>query len=91
MRKPPQSLAPDDKRITRKEARDLLHALDKPEFNGLMDNYMKEISDPNNIKESNQFLKESEEKNDLPQNVKLAKPTPGFCIKSEKFSVKHPG
>ena len=58
----PGELAPDDKRITRKEARDLLTALDKPEFNGLMDDYLKEISDPNNIKETNQFLKESEEK-----------------------------
>ena len=86
----PGELAPDDKRITRKEARDLLNALDKPEFSGLMDDYLKEISDPNNIKETNKFLKESEEKKDLPANVRLAKPTPGFCIKSEKYSIKHP-
>ena len=86
----PGELAPDDKRITRKEARDLLTALDKPEFGGLMDDYLKEISDPKNIKETNQFLKESEEKKDLPANVRLAKPTPGFCIRSEKYNIKHP-
>ncbi len=86
----PGELHPDDKRITRKEARDLLTALDKPEFGGLMDDYLKEISDPNNIKETNQFLKESEEKKDLPANVRLAKPTPGFCIRSEKYNIKHP-
>ena len=86
----PGELAPDDKRITRKEARDLLTALDKPEFSGLMDDYLKEISDPKNIKETNQFLKESEEKKDLPANVRLAKPTPGFCIRSEKYNIKHP-
>ena len=86
----PGELAPDDKRITRKEARDLLTALDKPEFGGLMDDYIKEISNPNNIKETNQFLKESEEKKDLPANVRLAKPNPGFCIRSEKYSIKHP-
>ena len=86
----PGQLAPDDKRITRKEARDLLTALDKPEFSGLMDDYLKEISNPNNVKETNQFLKESEEKKDLPANVRLAKPTPGFCIRSEKYSIKHP-
>ena len=86
----PGELAPDDKRITRKEARDLLKALDKPEFPNLMDDYVKEISNPNNIKETNQFLKESEEKKDLPANVRLAKPTPGFCIRSEKYSIKHP-
>ena len=90
MKRNPEELAPDDKRITRKEARDLLHALDKPEFNGLMDGYLKEISDPNNVKETNQWLRESEEKKDLPANVRLAKPTPGFCIKSEKYSIKHP-
>ena len=83
-------LHPDDNRITRKEARDLLTALDKPEFGGLMDDYLKEISDPKNIKETNQFLKESEEKKDLPANVRLAKPTPGFCIRSEKYNIKHP-
>ena len=86
----PGQLAPDDKRITRKEARDLLTALDKPEFSGLMDDYLKEISNPNNVKETNQFLKESEEKKDLPANVRLAKPTPGFCVRSEKYSIKHP-
>ena len=86
----PGELAPDDKRITRKEARDLLTALDKPEFGGLMDDYIKEISNPNNIKETNQFLKESEEKKHLPANVKLAKPKEGFCIRSEKYNIKRP-
>ena len=86
----PGELAPDDKRITRKEARDLLTALDKPEFGGLMDDYIKEISNPNNIKETNQFLKESEEKKDLPSNVRLAKPKEGFCIRSEKYNIKRP-
>ena len=86
----PGELAPDDKRITRKEARDLLTALDKPEFGGLMDDYIKEISNPNNIKETNQFLKESEEKKDLPANVRLAKPKEGFCIRSEKYNIKTP-
>ena len=81
---------PRDGTITRQEARDLLKALDKPEFSGLMDNYINEISDPNNIKETNQFLKESEAKKDLPSNVKLAKPTPGFCLRSSKYNIKRP-
>ena len=81
---------PRDGTITRQEARDLLKALDKPEFSGLMDNYINEISDPNNIKETNQFLKESEAKKDLPSNVKLAKPSPGFCLKSSKYNIKRP-
>lgn len=91
MQKPTSAPDPRDGTITRKEARDLLHALDKPEFSGLMDNYINEISDPNNVKETNQFLKESEERKDLPSNVKLCKPTPGFCIRSEKYNIKRPG
>ena len=91
MQKHTSSTDPKDNTITRQEARELLHALDKPEFSGLMDNYINEISDPNNVKETNQFLKESEERKDLPSNVKLCKPTPGFCIKSEKYSIKRPG
>ena len=55
-----------------------------------MDSYIKEISDPNNIKETNKFLKQSEENKDLPSNVKFAKTKPGFCIKSIKYKIKTP-
>ena len=51
MQKHTSSTDPKDNTITRQEARELLHALDKPEFSGLMDNYINEISDPNNVKE----------------------------------------
>jgi hypothetical protein len=56
-----------------------------------MGNYIKEISKPDYFPEQNQFLKKAEENKDLPQNVKLAQPKKGFCIKSEKFYVKRPG
>jgi len=81
----------DDNKITREEFRNIVKSLDKKEFENYMGDYIKEISNPDNVAEQNQFLKNAEENKDLPQNVKLAQPKRGFCIKSEKFSIKRPG
>ncbi len=43
------------------------------------------------MKESKQYLREAEEKNDLPKNVKLAQPSKRFCIKSNEMNIKRPG
>ena len=81
-----------DDRPTREEIRKIFQSIDhdKDQFDNIMEEYTKEISDPNNIAETNQYLREAEKKNDLPKNVKLAEPKKGFCIKSEKFSIKRP-
>ena len=81
----------DDNKITRDEFRQILKSMDRKEFENHMGDYIKEISNPENVSEQNQFLKNAEENKDLPQNVKLAQPKKGFCMKSEKFSVKRPG
>lgn len=83
--------AVDDNKITREEFRNIVKSMDKKEFENYMGDYIKEISNPDNVLEQNQFLKNAEENKDLPQNVKLAQPRKGFCIKSEKFSIKRPG
>jgi hypothetical protein len=82
--------AGDDK-VTREEFRSIMKAMDKDGFETLMSEYVKEISDPNNTKETNEYLKQAEANKDLPKNVKLAQPIRGMCIKSEKFSIKRPG
>jgi dynein assembly factor 2 len=79
-----------DGKITREELRNVLKAMDKEGFDHLMGDYIKEISNPENIKETNQYLKQAEETNDLPKNVKLAKPKAGFCLKSTKVNIKRP-
>lgn len=82
----PQNI--DDSKITREELRNLLKAMDKEGFDKIMEDYMKEISDPNNVKETNEYLKNAENTKDLPHNVKLAQPKVGFCVKSSKFNTK---
>ena len=73
-----------DAPITRSELRNVLKAMDKEGFSSLVNEYIKEISDPNNVKEQNQFLEESYKNKDLPNNVVLAKPEKEFCIETEK-------
>lgn len=76
-----------NKPMTRHELRNVLKAMDKDGFSNILGEYINEISDPNNVKETNQFLLESEQKRDLPPNVTLAKPNIGFCIKTEKKQI----
>ena len=88
---PPKNPAIDDSKITKDELKNILKAMDKDGFDKIMEEYMKEISDPNNITETNQYLRECMERKDLPANVKLVQPNEGFVIKSTKFSIKKPG
>lgn len=76
--------------ITRNELRNVLKAMDQEGFSNIMEDYIKEISDPNNVKEQNQFLEESEQRKDLPPNVVLAKPSKAFCFKSKKRQIAKP-
>lgn len=80
----------DENRVTRDEFRNIVKAMDREGFENIMEEYVKEISNPDNVAETNQYLKEAEKTNDLPKNVKLAQPKKGFCIRSEKFSLKRP-
>jgi hypothetical protein len=79
-----------ENKITRDELRNVLKAMDKEGFETLMGDYIKEISNPENVKESNEYLKQAQETNDLPKNVKLALPKKAFCLKSMKVNIKRP-
>ena len=81
---------PKDNQFSRSELRTVLKAMDKEGFDTIMEEYIKEISDPSNIKEQNDFLKQSETNKDLPANITLAKPNMGFCIKTEKRNINKP-
>ena len=88
---PPNNPKIDDNKITRNELRSILKAMDNDGFDKIMEDYVKEISDPNNITETNQYLRECEERKDLPANVKLVQPAAGFVLKSTKYNIKKPG
>ena len=72
----------DDTKMTKQELKSILKAMDNDGFDNIMDDYIKEISNPDNIKETNQYLKEMQDKKDVPSNVKLVKPFEGFCLKT---------
>ena len=75
----------DDTKMTKQELKSILKAMDNDGFDNIMDDYIKEISNPDNIKETNQYLKEMQDKKDVPSNVKLVKPFEGFCLKTKKI------
>lgn len=51
-----------------------------------MSDYMKEISDPKNREEYDEYLKQLERERELPKGMELIKPNPEFCIKTTLFS-----
>lgn len=61
----------------------------KPEFMGLLNEYMVEISDPKNKQEYDDWLRQMERENELPKHMKLIKPTPEFCVKTRLTSAKN--
>jgi hypothetical protein len=57
----------DENRVTREEFRNIVKAMDREGFENIMEEYVKEISNPDNVAETNQYLKEAEKTNDLPK------------------------
>ena len=47
-----------------------------------MGDYVNEISDPKHRPEQDQYLRELEERGEMPAGTKLIAPVAGFCIKS---------
>lgn len=56
--------------------------MEKEEFKSILSDYVKEISDPKNQAEYEQYLRQLEEAGDLPVGTKLIKPIAAFCIKT---------
>lgn len=47
-----------------------------------MNDYVNEISDPKHRPEHDQYLREMEERGEMPVGTKLIQPETGFCIKT---------
>ncbi len=71
--------------MTAEEQKSLQNAMKKQEFRSLLDDYMREISDPKSKAEYEQYLDQLEREGNLqqtlPPGMQLMRPTPGFCIK----------
>mgnify|MGYP000940705261 FL=1 len=61
----------------------------KPEFMGLLNEYMVEISDPKNKKEYDDWLKQMESEGELPKHMQLVQPTAEFCVKTTLTSARN--
>ena len=68
--------------ITKQELRNFTKAMESEKFKELMGDYVDEISDPKHRPEQDQYLRELEERGEMPAGTKLIAPVAGFCIKS---------
>ena len=68
--------------ISKNELKAFTKAMEHEEFKTLMNDYVKEISDPKNQAEYETYLRQLEESGDLPKGTKLIKPIAAFCIKT---------
>ena len=68
--------------MSHQELKTFTKAMEMPEFRSILNDYVKEISNPDNLKETEQYLRQLEEQGELPPNTKLVKPRGLFCIKT---------
>ncbi|OQR93681.1 hypothetical protein THRCLA_08383 [Thraustotheca clavata] len=72
--------------MTKDEENSFVKAMKDPEFRALLNEYMLEISDPQNRAEQEMYLRQLERENQVPSDKQLVLPTAGFVLK-----VKHKG
>lgn len=60
--------------MSKDEFRRIEKAMKAPEFAGMLNDYMLEISDPSNKDEYDEYLKQLQKEGDLPKELKLVKP-----------------
>ena len=82
--------------LTREEKDRIEKALDKKEFRDLMVNYVDEISDPKHKAEQDEYIRQLESQNGVPEGKKIIRPLPGFVLqfkhlKSSDSSIQKKG
>lgn len=74
--------------MTRKELKQIQKSMKDPEFQNLLGDYMLEVSEPSNVLEQNEYLRQLEKENQLPKGLQLLELTRGFVIESTLASSK---
>ncbi len=83
-----QTKQKDEKlKLSKEEADKFEKAFEQKEFRDLMAQYVSEISDPSHRAEQEQYLRQLEEQNELPDGKDILRPQPGFVLKF-KYSKK---
>lgn len=78
----------NDMKMTEEEAKKIEECMDKPEFMGLFRDYVKDISDPANMEEYDQYIRQLEEEGEIPEDEEVVRPEKGFCIKTKTVDVQ---
>jgi len=68
--------------MSKQELNAITSAMERDEFKTILNDYVKEISDPKNQAEYETYLRQLEEAGDLPVGTKLIKPVAAFCLKT---------
>ncbi len=73
----------DDNKVnlTKEEFHRLEKAFEDKEFRNLMADYVSEISDPKHRVEQDEYLRQLEEQNEIPDGKGILRPEPGFVMK----------
>eukprot|EP00639_Heterosigma_akashiwo_P034443 CAMPEP_0194741544 /NCGR_PEP_ID=MMETSP0296-20130528/96575_1 /TAXON_ID=39354 /ORGANISM="Heterosigma akashiwo, Strain CCMP2393" /LENGTH=142 /DNA_ID=CAMNT_0039653117 /DNA_START=24 /DNA_END=448 /DNA_ORIENTATION=- len=74
----------DDKdfRMTEEEAKKFREAFDKPEFQEMFAEYVKEISDPKHREEQEMYIRQMEGEQKVPEGKELVRPEAAFVLKT---------
>jgi dynein assembly factor 2, axonemal len=75
--------------MTREDLKKIEKSMKRPEFMGLLNEYMIEISDPKNKIEYDQYLRQMENEKELPKHMKIVELTPKFCFRTLIVSQKN--
>ena len=75
--------------MTRDDLKKIEKSMKKPEFMGLLNEYMIEISDPKNKNEYDDYLRQMEREKELPKHMKIVEIRPKFCFRTFLVSQKN--
>ena len=78
----------DEFKMTSEEVNNLQEAFKKEEFRKMFTEYLNDMQDPKYRAEQEAYIKECEERNQLPEGVDLIHPEPGFVVKTRDMKSK---
>jgi len=75
--------------MSREDLKKIEKSMKNPEFMGLLNEYMVEISDPKNKNEYDEYLRQLEREKELPKHMKIAEIKPKFCFRTFLVAQKN--
>ena len=75
--------------MSRDDLKKIEKSMKNPEFVGLLNEYMIQISDPKNKNEYDEYLRQLEREKELPKHMKIAEIRPKFCFRTFLVSQKN--